>query len=135
MTTRWGLIVEHTDGMGDSKNWAATVLAHVDGTREQALAELEKRARGYSPQHPASPVSTRLYRTSDGGFLLVNEGSMRTYQCRFSVAELLYDSVEAERAEHAAQKAAREAERQRREAEKAARKAAKRGGRGSFFSR
>ncbi|MDG4860413.1 hypothetical protein P8605_20005 [Streptomyces sp. T-3] len=131
MQTRWGLIVEENDGMGDRKTWATTVLAHFDGTREQALVKLEEYARNYSPQHPASALTTRLYRTADGGFLLVNEGSMRTYHCRFSVAELLYDSVEAKRARDAAL----EAERQQQEAAKAAEKAARRAERGPLFGR
>ena len=54
MQTRWGLIVEENDGMGERKAWATTVLAHFDGTREQALVKLEEYARNYSPQHPAS---------------------------------------------------------------------------------
>ncbi|MGW1025298.1 hypothetical protein ACWD4J_16605 [Streptomyces sp. NPDC002577] len=118
---RWGLIVEETVGMGDSKTYSAEVLEHFTGTREEALSRLEARARSYAARHPANPVSTRLYRTSEG-FLLVNEGSMRGYGCRFSVAELLYDSVE----ERQAAAAAREAERQQRAAQKAADKAAKR---------
>ncbi|NGO77975.1 hypothetical protein G6045_20250 [Streptomyces sp. YC504] len=136
MSTWWGLIVEETDGMGERKAYAANVLDHVEGTREEALVELEKRARGYVPQHPMNPSATRLYRT-DEGFLLVSEGSMRNYGCRFSVGELLYDSVQAEKAA-AAQRAAeaeerqalRRAEAEERAARKAAEKAAKRAQRG-----
>ncbi|MER5177250.1 hypothetical protein ABT009_02540 [Streptomyces sp. NPDC002896] len=127
---RWGLIVEETVGMGDSKAYSARVLEHFTGTREAALARLEACARSYTAQHPMNPVSTRLYRTSEG-FLLVNEGSMRGYGCRFSVAELLYDSVE----EQQAAAAAREAERQQRATQKAADKAAKRAQRGSRWRR
>ncbi|WP_175411533.1 hypothetical protein [Streptomyces sp. TRM64462] len=121
---RWGLIVEETDGMGERKAYSASVLEHVTGTREQALARLEERARRYVPQHPMSPNVTRLYRTSEG-FLQVNEGSMRSYGCRFSVAELLYDSVEEARAAAAAREAERQAEAQRKAAEKAAKRAAR----------
>ncbi|MHC0428775.1 hypothetical protein ACX6XY_01130 [Streptomyces sp. O3] len=130
MTARWGLIVEENDGMGDRKTWATQVLGRVEGTREDALAQLEKLARNYSAQHPMTPTSVQLYRTAEG-FLLLSEGSMRTYHCRFSVAELLYDSVEAQRA--AAE--ARAAERAAWEAHRAAEKAARRAERGPLFGR
>ncbi|MCH0540935.1 hypothetical protein I3F58_15425 [Streptomyces sp. MUM 203J] len=127
---RWGLIVEEADGSGERKVCSANVLEHVIGTREEAFARLEKIARHYTPQHPMSPNSTRLYRTAEG-FLQVNEGSMRSYGCRFSVAELLYSSVEEQ---HAAT-AAREAERQAKAERKAAEKAAGRSARRRWFGR
>ncbi|MGW0822406.1 hypothetical protein [Streptomyces sp. NPDC002845] len=122
---RWGLIVEETDGTGERKAYSATVLEHLTGTREQAVARLEKRARSYGPQHPLNPISTRLYRTAEG-FLLVNEGSMRSYGCRFTVAELLYDSEEELKRAEAAREAQRRAEAERKAAEKAAKRAARR---------
>jgi hypothetical protein len=127
---RWGLIVEETEGMGERRTCSATVLEHVRGTRDEALARLEEVARSYTPQHPVSPAEKRLYRTAEG-FLLVSQGSMRSYGCRFSVAELVYDSV----AEKEAAAAAREEERRRRAEEKAAEKAAKRAQRGSRWRR
>ncbi|MFP3987501.1 hypothetical protein U9R90_08340 [Streptomyces sp. E11-3] len=130
MAARWGLIVEENDGMGERKTWATQVLGRVEGSREEALAQLEKLARSYTSQHPMNPTSVQLYRTAEG-FLMLSEGSMRTYHCRFSVAELLYDSVEAERAAAAA----RAAERAAWEAHKAAEKAARRAERGPLFGR
>ncbi|MFW6691974.1 hypothetical protein [Streptomyces sp. MAR4 CNX-425] len=121
MSERWGLIIEETDGLGDRKSMSANVLEDFTGTREEAMARLEAHARAYRPQHPANSSHSRLYRTADG-FLLISKGSMRSYGSRFSLAELLYDSVEAEEAE----KAARKAEKERRAAEKAEAKAAKR---------
>ncbi|WP_432136281.1 MULTISPECIES: hypothetical protein [unclassified Streptomyces] len=125
MQRHWGLIVEETTGMGDRKAYAAKVLEHVTGTHEQAMARLEEHARSYSPEHPMNAVSTRLYRTGEG-FLLVKEGSMRSYGCRFAVAEVLYDSVEEARRIAAAREAERQAEAERKAAEKAARRAGRR---------
>jgi hypothetical protein len=87
----WGLIVETTAGTGDRKHWVGDVLAQIEGTREEALAELEKRARRYRPTHPRSPQRTRLFRDGDG-FLLVADGVLGTFPTRFTVAELLHDS-------------------------------------------
>ncbi|MFD7097083.1 hypothetical protein [Streptomyces xanthophaeus] len=87
----WGLIVEATVGLGERKHTEAYVLTQVEGTREEALAELERRARAYSPEHPRSPKRRRLLRSGDG-FLLVIEGAWQSYATRFSVAELLEDT-------------------------------------------
>ncbi|MCD9144930.1 hypothetical protein [Streptomyces albireticuli] len=87
----WGLVLETTVGMGDRKHAEAYVVAHVDGTREEALAELERRARRYVPEHPRSPKRRRLFRESDG-FLLVIDGAWQSYSARFTIGELLDDS-------------------------------------------
>ncbi|MGW7106539.1 hypothetical protein ACWGHU_10330 [Streptomyces xanthophaeus] len=87
----WGLIVEATVGLGERKHTEAYVLTQVEGTREEALAELERRARAYSPEHPRSPKRRRLLRSGDG-FLLVIDGAWQSYATRFSVAELLEDT-------------------------------------------
>ncbi|MFG3191902.1 hypothetical protein [Streptomyces omiyaensis] len=90
--TTWGLVVETTVGIGERKHVEATVVAHVTGSREEALAELERRARSYSPSHPLSPRRSRLLRQGDG-FLLVVDGAWQSYVTRFTVAELLVDSA------------------------------------------
>lgn len=87
----WVLVVETTQGIGQRKHGVARVLAHVAGSREEALAELERQARGYVPEHPSSPRRRRLLRTGDG-FLLVVEGAWQTFASRFTVGELLADS-------------------------------------------
>ncbi|WP_431985539.1 hypothetical protein [Streptomyces griseoflavus] len=89
--TTWALVVETTQGIGQRKHTVARVLAQVEGSREEALAELERQARGYVPEHPGSPRRRRLLRTADG-FLLVVEGSWQTFASRFTVGELLADS-------------------------------------------
>lgn len=89
--TTWALVVETTQGIGQRKHMAAEVLAHVEGSREEALAELERRARGHVPEHPSSPRRRRLVRTGDG-FLLVVDGAWQTFASRFTVGELLADS-------------------------------------------
>ncbi|MGW2272549.1 hypothetical protein [Streptomyces yangpuensis] len=89
--TTWGLVVEATVGLGERKRTEAYVLAHVEGSREAALAELERRARGYDPEHPRNPKRRRLLRSGDG-FLLVIDGAWQSYATRFSIAELLEDS-------------------------------------------
>jgi hypothetical protein len=86
----WGLIVETTVGAGEGKHSEAHVLTNVNGTRDEALVELEMRARRYKPDHPLSPKRRRLFRDGDG-FLLVIDGARQSYGSRFTVAELLED--------------------------------------------
>ncbi|MFJ9734222.1 hypothetical protein ACIRUL_23235 [Streptomyces sp. NPDC101171] len=71
----------------------AQVVAHVAGPREEALAELERRARRFAPEHPRSPRRRRLLREGDG-FLLVVDGAWQSFVTRFTVAELLEDSAD-----------------------------------------
>ncbi|MFI8265076.1 hypothetical protein [Streptomyces sp. NPDC085665] len=89
--TTWGLILETTVGSGERKHTEAYVMAHVEGEREAALAELERRARAYAPEHPRNPKRRRLFRAGDG-FLLVVDGSWQSHATRFCVAELLDDT-------------------------------------------
>nr|WP_203622361.1 hypothetical protein [Streptomyces sp. SID8499] len=79
--------------VGAHNHWYAVpqVVAHVIGTRQEALAELERRARTYEPPHLLIPKRRRLLRTSDG-FLLVVDGAWRSFATRFTVGELLTDS-------------------------------------------
>lgn len=88
----WGLVMETTVGVGERKHTEAYVLAHLEGTREDALAELERRARNHTPEHPRSPKRRRLFR-EDGGFLLVIDGAWQSFSTRYTVAELLDDSA------------------------------------------
>ncbi|WP_433546248.1 hypothetical protein ACQPZG_14900 [Streptomyces sp. CA-294286] len=89
--TTWGLVLEMTTGVGDRKRSEAYVLSHVEGSREEAMAELERRAREYRPEHPRISRRRRLFRYQDG-FLLVVDGGWQTYGSRFTLAELLEDS-------------------------------------------
>ncbi|WPW33567.1 hypothetical protein P6B95_26315 [Streptomyces atratus] len=84
--------METTVGVGERKHAEAYVLAHLEGTREDALAELEQRARNHTPEHPRSPKRRRLFREGDG-FLLVIDGAWQSFSTRFTVAELLDDSA------------------------------------------
>ncbi|MFF1686726.1 MULTISPECIES: hypothetical protein [unclassified Streptomyces] len=88
----WGLIVEMTVGTGERKHVEASVLGHVEGSREQALAELAERIGRYTPEHPRSPKRSRIFRTADG-FLLVIDGAWQSFSSRFTVAELVKDSA------------------------------------------
>ncbi|MEU6847249.1 hypothetical protein ABZ930_35805 [Streptomyces sp. NPDC046716] len=88
----WGLVVETTVGTGERKHIEAAVAAQVEGAREDALAELERRARAFSPTHPMSPKRRRLFRQTDG-FLLVVDGAWQTFSTRFTLAELIDDSA------------------------------------------
>ncbi|MEU3945094.1 hypothetical protein [Streptomyces sp. NPDC029526] len=90
-TVTWGLVVETTVGTGQRKHTEAQVVAHVTGSRAEALEELERRARAYQPWHPTSPKRRRLLRVDDG-FLLVVDGAYQSFGTRFTVAELLADS-------------------------------------------
>ncbi|MEU2711551.1 hypothetical protein [Streptomyces sp. NPDC007205] len=89
--TTWALVVETTLGAGERKHMEAHVVAHVSGTRAEALAELERRARSHSPEHPRTPRRRRLLRDGDG-FLVVVDGAWQSFATRFTVAELLEDS-------------------------------------------
>ncbi|MFA3874239.1 hypothetical protein ABS735_11210 [Streptomyces sp. MMCC 100] len=88
----WGLVVETTVGTGERKHTEAQVVGQVTGSRAEALAELERRVRSYSPTHPLSPRRRRLLRVGDG-FLLVVDGALQSFVTRFTVAELLEDSA------------------------------------------
>ncbi|WP_240653624.1 hypothetical protein [Streptomyces sp. AcE210] len=88
----WGLIVEMTVGTGERKHIEASVLAHVEGSREEALAELGEWIGRYTPEHPRSPKRSRVFRTADG-FLLVVDGAWQSFSSRFTVAELVKDSA------------------------------------------
>ncbi|MFF2410461.1 hypothetical protein [Streptomyces sp. NPDC058092] len=88
----WGLVIETTVGVGERKHAEAYVLTHVEGTREEALVELERRARSHTPEHPRSPKRRRLFREGDG-FLLVIDGAWQSFSTRFTAAELLDDSA------------------------------------------
>ena len=88
----WGLVIETTVGIGERKHSEAYVLTHLEGTRDEALAELEQRARHHSPEHPRNPRRRRLFRDGDG-FLLVIDGAWQSFSTRFTVAELLEDSA------------------------------------------
>ncbi|MEU3217429.1 hypothetical protein [Streptomyces sp. NPDC006971] len=90
--TTWGLVMETTVGGGEHKHIETYVLAHMAGTREDALLELERRARVHTPAHPWNPKRRRLFRKDDG-FLLVIDGTWQSYSTRFTVAELLEDSA------------------------------------------
>ncbi|MGW7527422.1 hypothetical protein [Streptomyces sp. NPDC054783] len=89
--TVWALVVETTVGASERKHVEAHVVAHVCGSRADALVELERRARSYAPEHPRSPRRRRLLRERDG-FLLVVDGAWQSFATRFTVAELLEDS-------------------------------------------
>ncbi|NJP51437.1 hypothetical protein HCJ93_15515 [Streptomyces sp. SBST2-5] len=91
-TTTWGLVVETTVGAAERKRTEAQVVGLVEGTREEALAELERRAREHVPAHPFNPKRRRLLRSHDG-FLLIVDGAWSSFLTRFSVAELLQDSA------------------------------------------
>ncbi|MFJ6614994.1 hypothetical protein ACIQPT_32510 [Streptomyces sp. NPDC091289] len=90
---RWGLLVEQNLGLGGQRRvWSADVLGHVDGTREEALEVLRARAETFAPAHPFHPRRRRLYQAHDG-FLLVLDGVVHSFHCRFTVAEQLMDSA------------------------------------------
>lgn len=89
--TIWGLVIETTVGVGERKHTVAHVVAHLSGSRAEALAELERRARSHFPEHPRSPKRRRLLRESDG-FLLVVDGAWQSFVTRFTMAEVLEDS-------------------------------------------
>ncbi|MEU6866043.1 hypothetical protein ABZ924_22770 [Streptomyces sp. NPDC046876] len=90
---RWGLLVEQNLGFGgEHRMWSVGVLGHVEGTREEALAELGRRAQTFAPVHPRTVRRRVVYRTDDG-FLAVLEGAWQVFHCRFSVAEQVHDSA------------------------------------------
>ncbi|WJV50616.1 hypothetical protein [Streptomyces flavofungini] len=91
--TTWHLIVERHETATGGGFWGTDLLGECFGTREQALAMLEERARTYVPEHPWNRRRTQLYRTVDG-FMMITEGvrSRRRWTCRFLVAELLWDT-------------------------------------------
>ncbi|MFJ3922700.1 hypothetical protein [Streptomyces sp. NPDC090022] len=89
---RWGLIVEQNVGY-ERRMWQARVVGHVDGTREEALAELRRRAECFDPERPGRVVRRRLYRDRDGFLLVLESKWSAVFHFRFMVAEELYDSA------------------------------------------
>ncbi|MCW2875417.1 hypothetical protein [Actinacidiphila oryziradicis] len=87
----WGLFVEETEGSGDNRRWEAEMLGHFEGTHEEAMEELRRHAVHYKPRHPLSVRRSWLYRDGDG-YLMINRGMTSTYHCRFTAAELVWDS-------------------------------------------
>ncbi|MFF2197375.1 hypothetical protein [Streptomyces sp. NPDC058157] len=75
--------------------WSLSVLGHVDGTREEALAALRARAEAFDPALFTKVTRRRLYAEGDGnGFMLLVEGRFaRAWHFRFKIAELLHDSA------------------------------------------
>ncbi|WP_395293586.1 hypothetical protein ACF9IK_08225 [Kitasatospora hibisci] len=92
---RWALVVQETEGVGHDRIWGTNVLAEVEGTREDALAELKRIVPAYTPQHPFNSRRRTLLRDGDT-YLLISKGSMRDYHCVFTVWELLWDSTRPE---------------------------------------
>ncbi|MEU8889092.1 hypothetical protein [Streptomyces sp. NPDC048442] len=88
----WGLILEPAIGVSPRPQHEAYVLAHVHGTREEAMAELERRAREHVPAQPRKPQRRRLFRVADG-FMLVLDGNWQSMATRFTLGELLEDSA------------------------------------------
>ncbi|GAA2247608.1 hypothetical protein GCM10010430_32390 [Kitasatospora cystarginea] len=88
---RWALVVEENTGSGENMIWAPRVLTEVEGTREQAMAELKKLAPGYTPNHPMMAKQRTLYRDGDT-YLLVSRGVTRAFHTVFRVWEVLWDS-------------------------------------------
>ncbi|WKX72965.1 hypothetical protein [Streptomyces sp. XD-27] len=88
---RWGLIVEVSERRGEGRSWSAYVMGYVDGTREQALRELEAHARRRFPPPSRWTKRTQLFRAGDA-LMLITERGMHNRYTRFTVAELLYDS-------------------------------------------
>ncbi|MFF9641963.1 hypothetical protein [Kitasatospora aureofaciens] len=97
---RWALVVEETVGVGRDRTWGSKVLCEVEGTREEAVAELRRIVPTYTPDHPMNSRRQTLLRDGDT-YLLISQGSMRDYHCVFKVWEMLWDSkrpeVQAER--------------------------------------
>jgi hypothetical protein len=92
MTTTWHLLVERHETATGGGFWGSELLGQYVGTREQAMALLEERARNYVPEHPWNRERTQFYRVTDG-FMKITEGvrSRRRWTCRFVLAELLAD--------------------------------------------
>ncbi|MBP0448307.1 MULTISPECIES: hypothetical protein [unclassified Kitasatospora] len=88
---RWALIVQETEGVGNDRIWGTKVLAEIEGSREEALAELKRLVPTYTPQHPFNPRQRTVLRDGDT-YMLIAKGSMRDYHCVFKVWELLWDS-------------------------------------------
>ncbi|MET9888020.1 hypothetical protein ABZZ20_33795 [Streptomyces sp. NPDC006430] len=92
--TRWGLLVEQNLGAGGTHHrmWSVGVVGHVEGTREEAMAELRRRAETFEPMRPRTVRRRVVYQTGDG-FLVVLDGAWQVFHYRFSVAEQVYDSA------------------------------------------
>ncbi|MFH9738080.1 DUF1349 domain-containing protein [Streptomyces roseolus] len=88
----WDPVVGTTVGPGGGKRMEASAPVYVTGTREEALAGPERRARASVPGRPRSPRRRRLLRQTDGFPLLVG-GAWPSYVTRFTAAEPVEDST------------------------------------------
>lgn len=87
---KWGLLLNRPLGGGDGEE--LTVLATIEGTREEAEQQLGELVRGYHPKHPRRPVRKRVFRTVDGWLLMGDGSSGQVYNYRFLLCELEWDS-------------------------------------------
>ncbi|MER6089741.1 hypothetical protein [Streptomyces bluensis] len=90
----WGLIRE----TANVKHWDSYitethVLAYVEGTYEEALAELERHARRSMANHPKKRKRRRLFRSGDDFLMVVDDAAWRSSGTRYTVAELLEDTA------------------------------------------
>jgi hypothetical protein len=88
----WALVVEQNVGSGSTLRWDAEVLDYVSGTREQALAALWHHVQTFQPRHPMGVGRKRVLRHGDS-YLVLNEGTMNEYPCKFTVYEFVWDSA------------------------------------------
>ncbi|POX63118.1 hypothetical protein C3492_13220 [Streptomyces sp. Ru62] len=89
----WGLIRETNVKHWDSYITETHVLAYVEGTYEEALAELERHARHALAHHPKRRKRRRLFRDGDDFLMVVDDGAWRSSGTRFTAAELLEDTA------------------------------------------
>lgn len=89
----WGLILEETNvNHWDTYITETRVLACVEGTYDEALAELERHARHSLAHHPKKRKRRRLFRNGDDFLMVIDDGG-RSSRIRYTVAELLEDTA------------------------------------------
>jgi hypothetical protein len=92
--TTWGLISEKTNAKDWDRDITLTrVVAYVEGTYEEALAELERHARNVMAHYPKKRKRRHLYRNGDDFLLIIDSSPWWSKRIRFTVAELLEDTA------------------------------------------
>ncbi|MEU0003387.1 hypothetical protein ABZ079_03505 [Streptomyces sp. NPDC006314] len=65
----------------------------MEGTYEEALAELERHARRSMAHHPKKRRRRRFFRNGDDFLMVVDDAAWRSSGTRYTVAELLEDTA------------------------------------------
>lgn len=89
----WGLILERNLGERQGPTWSVGVMAHVEGTQEEALAALRERVDAFDPGLFRKVTRRVVYREGDGFLVVVETRFGWPHHYRFKAVEVVSDSA------------------------------------------